>query len=293
MIPNNKILTVLFLFVFFADCASTACAQNPKHELQLGRAIKAFDKYQVRGSAQRSSRVSMARPNGTMQIIPQGSSMVQVQANCVVDAVTVDGQEAKKSVVIRSAKLVKDAASEDLLPPDTKVNISYSDAGTVITSNGEPLADSISQELALVLRSEGGAKTGLIMNPAKPVSVGDTWKMNNAAFVKSLDADTKKNIKNVKGTVKFERIDTIRGTPAAIIVLEASATNVIPSNQQFRVSKSTFRSRIEVTVPLDVRYPEMHTHSESVWGATILPPDKNGSPVLMEFEHSDDISFYR
>jgi hypothetical protein len=207
--------------------------------------------------------------------------MIQVQANCEVDAVTVDGQEAKKTVVVRSAKLVRDATSEDILQPNSKLAITYSDRGAQITMNGEPLADSLSEELALVLRSEGGKKTGDIMSPNKPVAV------------RSLDAATRKNIKNVKGTVKLERVDTIRGVEAAIVVLEATATNVIPGNKQFKVSKSTFHSRIEVTLPTDNRYPEMHTHSESVWSATIMPPEQGGSPVQMEFEHTDDITFYR
>jgi len=273
--------------------AQSAILIAQTYNLKLGRSIKIQDSYLLRGSAQRSTRLIVPRTNGTKQIIPQASSMIQLQANCKVVAVTVDGQEAMKTVTIRSANMVRESENSDLLPTGFDFTATFSDEGPKFEHDGKPLADSIVQELALVVRGEGGSKIGLIMNPSKPVAVGDTWPMNKAAFIKSLDADTRRNIKKVKGTVTFERIDTIRGTPAAVIVLEATATNVIPINKHVKVVSSTFQSRIEVTVPLDERYPELHTHSASVWSATLEPPEKNSSTVVMEFEHSDDISFYR
>lgn len=259
-------------------------------ELKLGRSIKAFDQYELRGASTRISSVKMHDENNNLVEIQADTIIVRISAFCRVHNVTVDGQEAVKSVIIRYAYAEHNSQTSEILPAGTVLLASFSDTSTAILKDSTPLSAEVMANLVPVIRSEGGKRTGEILDAPKKVGVGDTWPINVNAFKKTLDEGGRKRAKGITGKVTFIRIDSGSYMPAAVVEMKAMAKNAVGEMGGLTPSSSKLEAEVMLHVPLDQRYPAMRTASLT---RVIAYFGEGKSSAVVEFAITDDLYFER
>ncbi len=284
----HTIRTLSLVFTLLAALASPAAAQP--YDLPLGREIKVTDTYLLKGTATQIARVTTVDPKGIAKLMRDDTTIVRIDAECEVAGVTEDGQEAVKLVTIRNAQIVIGGTAHDLVPTGTSLKATFSDTGTVITKDNEPLPMSITAQLALVIRSEGGLRTGKIMDPPGPVNVGDTWTMDTTAFKEMLGPLTTAVPKTMEGTSTFERIDTTGVRPDAVVTLSAHAVDAVGDLDGVTPTGSDIAVTVTVHAPLDTRYPLTRSTSR-----TRLLTEFGTGPgsANVEYFSNVDLSFLR
>lgn len=281
-----------FIAVVVSVCsiAVVGAYSGEQIDLTMGRSIKAFDQYELRGVSIRISRVQVRDKNDSLYEVQADTIIVRISALCRVHAVTTDGQEAVKSVKIRHAFAEHNSQTSEILPVGTELVASFSDSSTVILKDSIPLPADVMVNLVPVIRSEGGKRTGEILDPRKKVGVGDTWPINVKAFKKTFDEVGKKRAKSVKGKVTFVRIDSGSYMPAAVVEMNASADNAVGEMGGLTPTSSKLRAEIMLHVPVDLRYPAIRTASLT---KVIAHFGKGKDSVVVEFSVTDDLYFER
>jgi hypothetical protein len=256
----------------------------------MGRSIKAFDQYELRGASTRISRVQVADKNDSLSVIQADTIIVRISALCRVQGVTTDGQEAVKSVKIRYAFVEHNSQTSEILPPGTELIATFSDTSTVILKDSIPLPANVMANLVPVIRSEGGKRTGEILDPKRKVGIGDTWSINVKAFKNTFDEVGKKHAKSVKGKVNFIRIDSSSYMPAAVVEMKASADNAVGEMGGLKPTSSKLHAEINLYLPVDQRYPAIRTASLT---KVIAHFGKGKDSAVVEFTVTDDLYFER
>lgn len=241
------------LALFVALFAVAAAAQPVKHELKLGRSVKEYDRYLLKTTYESVTQTKMFISDILRGDTTEKLSVI-LNAQCSVVSVTVDGQEKEKQLVIRDFRRITQRDTVDLLPTGTKVRCWFSDSGSAYTINDAPAPDSIVNILVEVIKGEGGSRTGNVLDAKKPVAVGDTWKMNIAAFRKVLGPQMSKLMKKITGTVTFRSIDSTGVQPTATVTARAEAPKFTLVFGQVP-SKASLIADFSLTVPLDTRFP--------------------------------------
>lgn len=230
-----------------------ASAQPVKHELKLGRSVKEYDRYLLKTTFESLTRTKLFISDVLRGDTTEKLSVI-LNAQCNVVSVTVDGQEKEKQLVIRDFRRITPRDTIDLLPTGTKLRCWFSDSGSVYTINDAPAPDSIVNILVEVIKGEGGSRTGNVLDAKKPVAVGETWKMNIAAFRKVLGPQMSKLMKKITGNVSFASIDSSGAQPTATVTARAEAPNFTLVFGEVP-SKASLVTDFSLTVPLDTRFP--------------------------------------
>ncbi len=276
------------LLGFLAPHVTDAMSEQT-YELSLGREIKPFDEYLLSAISTRISIVSMPGPNGAVEL--QNDTVHAIlSGNCAVQAVTEDGQEARKTVTIRNAQVRFQGKPEDIIPTGSVVQCDFSDAGYVYTVRGDTVPPQVSADLVGLIRSEGGRKSGRIMDPRKPVKIGDTWPINVSAFDSTLGDPPARGERVIHGTVTFQRIDTVAGKPTAVVLMEATVDNAFSDIEGTPANKATIEARLQMFVPLDSRYPASRVATNTKMSADL---GEAGQLIHYVYIVNDDIEMLR
>lgn len=259
-------------------------------DLKLGRSIKAFDQYELHGASTRISRVQVHDENNTLVEIQADTTIVRISALCRVHNVTVDGQEAVKSVTISYAYAEHNSQTSEILPAGTVLLASFSDTSTAILKDSTPLSAEVMANLVPVIRSEGGKRTGEILDARKKVGVGDIWPINVNAFKKTFDEGGRKRAKGITGKVTFVKIDSGSYMPAAVVEMKATAKNAVGDMGGLTPSSSKLDAEVMLYVPMDQRYPVMRTASLT---KVVAYFGKGKGTAVVEFTVTDDLIFER
>ena len=264
-----------------ALCATISVAAQTKHELQLGRSIKAFDQYLVKTTFESQTRTKFF-VNEALSADSIEKFSVMLSAQCSVVSVTVDGQEKEKRLIIRDFRRLTDRDTIDLLPTGTKIRCWFSDSGSIYTINDEPTPDSISQILIEAVKGEGGSRTGNVLDAKRPMAVGSTWKMNIPAFRKMLGREMSTRMKKLTGTVTFASIDSLSQQPTATIAARAEAP-MFTLKFGDMPSSASLVADFKIVVPLDVRFPALSISTSTSQQITTLQ-----GPARMELTISNN-----
>jgi hypothetical protein len=284
---TRRLIAIALAFCSWNLAPHGAAAQP--YDLTLGREIKPFDQYMIEALSTRISKVNLHTPKGPM-VLQNDTVRSVLSGNCNVEAVTEDGQEAVKNVSIRNAQSRNAGKSIDILPTGTLVHAAFSNDGNVYTVKGDTVKPEVAADLIGLIRSEGGLKSGEIMNPRKPVNVGESWPIDTAAFARTLGDPPANRRRKISGTVKFERIDTVGGIPVAVVNMNARADNAIGEIDGSPTSASTITANIELTVPLDKRFPAVQVATRTNMTAELGEADQK---VHVEYLVSDQLNFIR
>ena len=225
------------------------------YELKLGRGLKEYDQYLLKTVYEQQTRTSYYSDNIMRGDTTDNVSIV-LTAQCKVISVTVDGQEKEKHIVIRNFQLRTSTDTFDVMPTGTKVRCWFSDSGSVFTVNDIPVHDTVAALLSNVVLGEGGSRTGDVLDAKKPVTLGQTWKMNVKAFRKVLGKEQSKLMKKLDGTVTFARIDSSGAQPTGIVTARAEAPSFsikVPGAPA--PMTGSLVADFSYEVPLDNRFP--------------------------------------
>ncbi len=250
---NHHCFDFFLALAILFGCVGASSQLFKPYDLKLGRKFKEFDQYLLNARA-----VTRNETKVYIEDMQRGDSVdyreVVLSAQCNVVSVTVNGQEKEKHLVIRDFRKLTLADTVDVLPTGTKVRCWFSDSGSVFSVNNVPVNDDVQALLSEVVKSEGGTETSKLMDPAKAVALGATWKMNIPAFRKVLGPVLSGAMKKLTGTATFASIDSSGALPTATITARAEAPSFTLRFGDMP-SKSTFVADISLTVPLDNRYP--------------------------------------
>lgn len=264
-----------------------ALAQPPRAEvISLARKIKVMDAYLYTASYVQEVR-SQASMNGVKLNTTTEKITVAIAADMEVTAITDDGQEKEKLITIRSLTMEREGTFQDILHTGAKLRVRFSDSGNVFFMDKRPVNDSISAVLASVVISAGGERTARIIGTTKPVRPGDTWPVNAKAIAGTFD-DTEVQLprKGLKGTVRYERIDSTPGQkPAAVFSSRITASGIRFANQGiFKPKKASATITVSYAVPLDERYPPTESASEIVVDSKGIIQDAGGPAVDLDMQ---------
>ena len=291
MTTHKTLLYCCLLFAFqvpsIAHTADTTFALPIN--LTLGREIKPFDEYLLDATSVRISIVTMGKGKSG-RILQNDTVRSALSGICAVAAVTEDGQEALKTITIRNAQTRYQGSVADIVQTGAKVKAQFSDVGNVYSIGDDTLSAEVTADLSGLIRSEGGQKSGRIMDPNKPVSPGDTWTIDTAAFAATLGPPPATQKRIVKGSVTFTRIDTVNSVPIAVVTMDASAHNAFAEIEGMQAMNSTVVAHIELYVPLDQRYPPVRVKSTTILGADV---GEVGQTVHFDYHVTDDLEFRR
>lgn len=232
-------------------CSSVALAQ-PRVALSLGRMIKVSDKYLVTTSASYRMRLAF----DTKDQVPTDSTYadsIRLHALVDVTSVTESGEEHAKTLTIRYFHRYVNNITIDLLPTGAVIQASFDGPIPTYTVNGAKPAPDIDELLRLAVRSEGGTKTGAILDPPKPVRVGESWSINKRAFAREMASGATKNqSKGIAGKVRFAGVDTLNNKPCATVI--AVVRQKVGAGTQQSPTQTNAYDMV-LSVPLDTRYP--------------------------------------
>ncbi len=281
--------TLLLLLLAVAPYQMVAQALQT-YDLPLGREIKVMDEYLIEARSVRISRLSIRDPNGVSKVMADDTVTINLSANCGVQAVTEDGQEAIKLVKVRNASAVVNSEYKSLVPTGTSLKAEFSDAGSVLTINKHLVDAKVNGYLLSVIRPEGGLRTGTIMNADAPVAVGETWPINKRAFLGTLDITDSTAVDRVEGYVKFVSIDSSSIRPVAVVTMIVTAIDVLTEIEGRMPSTSKIETEITLVVPLDKRYPLVRTNTRMRVTASFSTGPGSAS---VEFITIDETHFLR
>lgn len=253
MLTTRSFRSLLCITIAIAFAAVTHAQES--RELKLGRGIKEYDQYLLKTIYEQQTNTSYYSDN-IMRGDTADNITILLTAQCKVISVTVDGQEKEKHIVIRNFQLRTSNDTFDVMPTGTKVRCWFSDSGSVFTVDDVPVHDTIAALLSNVVLGEGGSRTGDVLDAKKPVTLGQTWKMNVKAFRKVLGKDQSKLMKKLDGTVTFSRIDSTGAQPTAIVTARAEAPSFsikVPGATAPMIGSLVADFSYEV--PLDTRFP--------------------------------------
>lgn len=259
--------------------------------LTLHRPIKVTDTYLLKGTSRLITRMTTVDARGVRQTPTEGSFAVRLDAMCTVEGVTEDGQEAIKTLIIRNAEsIVGSATPVTLLPAGARIKASFSNQGTILEQSDSILSDQLTELLSTVIRGEGGSQTGKLMDPNRPVAVGDAWQPHLPALRTLIEQSFGQQPDSVSGSVTYVSVDSTVQRPEAVIQLVAEARDVIAEFDGMRPSESTFTMTVTVHVPVDQRYPISRTET-----TTRLRMHFGQGPgsALMELINESHASFLR
>lgn len=288
MTPNKTLVALLFICIAAPTIALSQAKQQ--YDIPLGREIRPFDEYLLEASSQRISRMTVTDPNGIQKQIQDDTATVRISANIAVKAVTEDGQEAIKYVKIRHAELATEGETRVLAVAGTTLEATFSDSGTFITEKGEDLPIDVSAFLSSVIRSEGGLRTGDIMNAPGLITVGEEWKVNKEALINTLKLSTADSSAVIWGKVHFVGIDSSGKSPVARVELNARAENALDKIEGTKPTKSRVDMNVIIDVPLDKRYPIVYTRTRLRMMAQF---GEGGGSAALEYLSQDESRFLR
>lgn len=294
----KTLCTGLLLAGFSITVTVPVSAQKPKQntigsdtaiQLKLGRELRPFDEYLVKAMNIRISRYALL--HGNREETVQADTVRSTFAGTVtVNNVTEDGQEAVKTVVVRNAETRYQGQNTTIVSTGTTIKAFYSDTGYVYTVNDDTLAAAVTADLVGLLRSEGGLKTGVIMNPPKPVRVGDSWHINADAFAATLGSPPKNKKRIVTGKATFKKVDVLHDIPVAVVSMKASVTNAVDSLEGMPVENATIEATLDIAVPIDERYPTVWVASNTHFAATV---GKAPQQMRISYTVADEFDFQR
>lgn len=252
---------ILIALLISATLQMTAGGKDPI-TLKLGRMLKVTDTYLYTTRFSDQQQMLTRLPTG--QVLDSSTNRsVELSALTTVHYVTVEGEEREKTLKIRTFKVTVDGVKHDYLHTGAVVKCVFSnDSGSVFTMNGKALPDSVTTILSEVLHAEGGAKTGRILDPKKPVKPGDAWSMNIKELLRTVEGDALRlDKKNIKGTVRFVGIDSTNDNGEVAIVLgEARAKRVkLGGMEDLTVGDVHMNMSFSLTVPVDHRFPPVES----------------------------------
>lgn len=257
--------------------------------LTVGREIKPFDEYLLNAMSIRISRVSMNVNNRIEQL--QNDTVRSVFSGlCSVQAVTEDGQEAMKKVKVRNAQLRYKGETSDIVPSGSMIQATFSNDGYVYTIGPDTLSAEITADLSGLIRSEGGLLSGTIMNPNKPVRIGDEWPIDTTAFAATLGPPPEQKQRHTSGTVTLVRIDSLHGHTVALVRMNAHVVNAFDNINGTQADDAIVDAVVEIAVPLDERYPAVWASSNTTMTATLV---ESGQRLRVEYIVADEFDFIR
>ncbi|MDZ4746539.1 MAG: hypothetical protein SGJ05_11140 [bacterium] len=249
--------------VFAATCAAFVAIQAKAQPipgsdaaqriaLVLGRKIKITDQYLLTTFASYRFRIASDVAGAPSSDTTYADS-VRLHAMCEVTSVTEDGEEYEKKLTIRYFHRFVNNATIDILPTGALVLVNFGGDAPTFTVNDSTPSTEVEELLRLAIRSEGGTSASEIINPSRPVQIGDTWSINKLAVAKSMSPGVAKPpTKGIDGNVRFVGIDTINARPCATVVA------VIQQKTGTGTEKSPLQTStydMTLSAPLDTRYP--------------------------------------
>jgi hypothetical protein len=253
MLTTRSFRSLVLLLVL--ACSATLLPAQKAYELKLGRGIKEYDQYLLKTVYEQQTRTSYYSDNIMRGDTTDNVSIV-LTAQCKVISVTVDGQEKEKHITIRDFQLRTNTDTFEVMPTGTKIRCWFSDSGSVFSVDDIPVHDTVAALLSNVVLGEGGSRTGDVLDAKKPVTLGQTWKMNVKAFRKVLGKDQSKLMKKLDGTVTFSRIDSSGAQPTGIVTARAEAPSFsikVPGADA--PMTGSLVADFSYEVPLDNRFP--------------------------------------
>lgn len=274
-----KILITATLFAIAT--VGTLNATEPR-TITVGRKIKPMDTYLFRTqfSEEYKTYSRDAAKNVSQNV---HTTVISMQAETQVQAVRDNGEEHTKLLTIRLFRVKRDSApAVDYLYTGAIVRAEFTDKGPVFTIDKRPVADSVAMMLAQVVHAEGGTKTGAILDPSKPVRIGDTWQINTKAFLETIDenqlAIDPKKIKKASATLKAA--DSVGGRGMYMVSGDVVAEGVKPGGfDDLRVLNAKLMMHVSVTVPDDERYPPYESLAVLALDIPAKSLPKNGPPM--------------
>lgn len=291
----TRTLLVLFLVGTVSSSAQVSVGETPQPPkqtsspiaLSLGRKIRAGDKYLLSTGASYRLRIASEAP-GMPTTDSTYQDTVRLHALCDVTAVTESGEEYEKTLTVRYFHRIVNDNTIDILPNGTQIKVVFSQPAVVFTVNGAKPAPELEEMLRLAVRSEGGSKSGDILNPNRPVQLGDIWSIDRKAFAKHMVGATGKNAtKGISGEVRFDEVITINHRPCATV---SATIHQKSGNGTMSEPEQTGKYDMKISVPLDERYPAMVS---SVRARIRVSSRDKGIKLIRETEVAIDSRFDR
>lgn len=153
---------------------SPALAQD--YAIKMLHPLKAGQRYAFTSKASEANQSSMTAQGKVLKNAKDAFS-AEMESEVTVLEVDSKGRPTKESHVV--ARLVKDAAREEVLPAGAKVVASRPGTKMAFQVNGEPATPDVAKILNIVISiTSGGPSDDEVFGSTQRKKVGDTWPIN-------------------------------------------------------------------------------------------------------------------
>ena len=191
-----------------------APADTSDYEIKLVRPPAVGQKYTLKAEGAMTREASYTLDGKSAGTVKDGFG-VQLEGTAEVLAVNKDGEEGKVAcTVTKCVRITEEQGEKEMIPPGRVIIATGGKDDTTFTIDKGELSDDAREALDLVLRmgEDDGYNDDKIYGTTKRQPVGGTWEIDTKAAADEAAADDVKfDPKDVTGTMKLEKLETVDG----------------------------------------------------------------------------------
>ena len=279
VVRNGTTATALVL-LFCSLCAAQT------YTIRLQRHPKKGDRYRISGSGF-SSQKSVVSAEGKVV-----TDETEFSAEFGVDGTALelgpDGSLVKEALTINNCLVKRDGTSKQLFPKGALVVAAVEDGQKVFRVNGKPVdkeAEKVLDMMGLISSVSSSQVSGDdIFGTGEPKAVGDSWNINSAAAVKSLqEGKITASQQGTKGTVTIEKRLRV-GTEECLLISSTLDVDLIAGQMAgLKIDSGGMHARFAGAYPLDISHPAVERSLEISMRMTAkAKPDPSGPEIQVD-----------
>ena len=260
-------------------------AQRLTYPIKLVRPPKVGQRYTITAEGA-MLRNAVFRINGRKADETEEGFGVQLEGTVEVLGVNKDGEEAKVACAVKRCVRITPDGEQPLVPAGRVVTATGGKEKTEFALDEGKLSEEAAEALEVVLSmgEEDGFNDDRIYGTRQRQPVGRAWEMDrNAAAEEAGDEGVRFELRDVSGSLKIERIETVNGLECLRIggVTEIKRfTAQAPPDMKFE--RGSLKARYWGLYPTDAALPTQGESSSVIYKATYTGTNRDGDEVTID-----------
>lgn len=261
-------------------------AEAQEYELRLLRPATVGDTYRIQAICHQSQKIKLIR--GGQEVDSQSIEFfTELAAGVRILEVTRDGYATKFTLSVTKFTKTQGEAKITLIPSDSLVVGSVTDAGYGFEVSGSPISPETHESLIIVIQlGKGGRWSDDEIYESKQLQkVGNRWKINTAVAARNI---RKKGIgvqeDDITGTATLAEIAEIDGTPCLKVRGQMTIKRMsFPFMPDYEIESAEMHMAYSATFPVDIAKGRLQESQDMKMNSSMRrKPDASGIEVILQ-----------